>query len=349
MKPTSDRKRQANRRNAQRSTGPRTPEGKARSRANAIKHGLLAETVLINGRDPIENPDDLNDLLNALIDQFSPRDPHQQLLVERLAICYWRLRRAYRHEAQSIMQRRADDRSERARTSRDSEGQPEPFLAALPPDAEFSKLIRYESLIDRELQRTLQQLHRAQRPEPFTPITPPPPDGTPASAGPHGGLADLLGAVANLHDETKPRPDAANANACPQASLRASVPSCLRACPDETNPRGGTEGLEETGAPPAPSFERGAPCGCPILRAAKGGGRTVPRHTLKWRNEPTPGRRECQGVPTGRPSCLRVFVPSSYPTLTQPRLRRSLLDSIETAAAGPAKWFRGSFPAFGQR
>ena len=206
MKPTSDRKRQANRRNAQKSTGPRTPEGKARSRANAIKHGLLAETVLINGRDPIENPDDLNDLLNALIDHFSPRDPHQQLLVERLAICYWRLRRAYRHEAQSIMQRRADDRSEHAKTSRQSEGQPEPFLAALPADAEFSKLIRYESLIDRELQRTLQQLHRAQRPEPFTPITPPPPDGTPASAGPHGSLADLLADLACLDGETNSRP-----------------------------------------------------------------------------------------------------------------------------------------------
>jgi hypothetical protein len=44
---TSDKQTQANRRNAQKSTGPKTPEGKAAVRHNALKHGLLAERVLV--------------------------------------------------------------------------------------------------------------------------------------------------------------------------------------------------------------------------------------------------------------------------------------------------------------
>jgi hypothetical protein len=42
----------ANRANAQKSTGPRTAEGKAASRLNALKHGLDAESLIIPGEDP---------------------------------------------------------------------------------------------------------------------------------------------------------------------------------------------------------------------------------------------------------------------------------------------------------
>jgi hypothetical protein len=48
---TSDRKAEANRQNALKSTGPKTPEGKAAVRLNAVKHGLLSEQVLLPGED----------------------------------------------------------------------------------------------------------------------------------------------------------------------------------------------------------------------------------------------------------------------------------------------------------
>ena len=160
--PISDRKRQANRINAQRSTGPRTPEGKARSRANALKHGLLAETILINDRDPDEDRRDFDDLLSALIEDVRPAGAREQLLVERLAVCYWRLRRAHRYEAHCIDAHRRAQRASLGRSPEEA-GLPKP---SLPVPEWANNLIRYESLIDRELHRTLQQLHRLQRQRP---------------------------------------------------------------------------------------------------------------------------------------------------------------------------------------
>ena len=48
---TSDKQADANRRNARKSTGPKTPEGKAVARLNAVKHGLLSQEVLLPGED----------------------------------------------------------------------------------------------------------------------------------------------------------------------------------------------------------------------------------------------------------------------------------------------------------
>jgi hypothetical protein len=58
---TSPRKIEANRRNAKRSTGPKTVQGKQRSRANALKHGLAAATLR-----PVQKPED-NELLESLL------------------------------------------------------------------------------------------------------------------------------------------------------------------------------------------------------------------------------------------------------------------------------------------
>ena len=86
----TDRQIIANRRNARHSTGPRTESGKRRSRRNAIRHGLTAETVI----DILEDPADYRAFERAIKSDYSPQTAIEAQLVTRLASLLWRLRRA---------------------------------------------------------------------------------------------------------------------------------------------------------------------------------------------------------------------------------------------------------------
>jgi hypothetical protein len=81
---------EANRRNALKSTGPTTPEGKRRSRCNAVRHGLTAETVIA----VLENSDDYEAFEHAVISDYDAESAVERELVLRLASVLWRLRRA---------------------------------------------------------------------------------------------------------------------------------------------------------------------------------------------------------------------------------------------------------------
>jgi hypothetical protein len=95
----------ANRRNAQRSTGPRTPNGKARSRWNALKHGVLAKAVIPEPLQPYESRQEFDRLLATLRDEFAPQSAVEEMLLETIATCYWRLARIVRAEAAAISHR----------------------------------------------------------------------------------------------------------------------------------------------------------------------------------------------------------------------------------------------------
>ena len=99
---TSPNQLAANRRNAQRSTGPRTPEGKSAMRYNALKHGILAQAVIPAALEPYESRDDFDALITTLHDEFAPANAIEELLVEQIATAYWRLARLYRAEAGAI-------------------------------------------------------------------------------------------------------------------------------------------------------------------------------------------------------------------------------------------------------
>src|SRR5579859_261306 len=86
----------ANRLNAQKSTGPKTPEGKARSSLNALKSGIDAWSHIIPG----ENPADLEALTAQFHDHYRPADPVQLSLVDTLVSTEWIQRRLRRIEAQ---------------------------------------------------------------------------------------------------------------------------------------------------------------------------------------------------------------------------------------------------------
>ncbi len=92
---TSEKQARANRQNALKSTGPRTPEGKAAVRHNAVRHGLLAEEVLIAGEDEAA----FADLGERLRDELQPVGELESMLVDRIIGTSWRLRRIGRVEA----------------------------------------------------------------------------------------------------------------------------------------------------------------------------------------------------------------------------------------------------------
>jgi hypothetical protein len=93
----SERKRKANRENAKKSTGPKTPRGKAFSCRNALKHGLFVREAT-DFEALFENPQEFQRLLNGLWEQYRPIGKAEEVEVERIALCWWRLKRAWRHE-----------------------------------------------------------------------------------------------------------------------------------------------------------------------------------------------------------------------------------------------------------
>ena len=93
---------EANRGNALRSTGPQTRGGKRAVRRNALKHGLLAKEVFIQAGDGKERISEFRNLMAQLREDLQPEGVLEEMLVEKIAICYWRLRRALRSEIGEI-------------------------------------------------------------------------------------------------------------------------------------------------------------------------------------------------------------------------------------------------------
>jgi hypothetical protein len=87
---SSFRQIEANRRNARLSTGPVTEEGKRKSRQNALRHGLTAETVI----DALEDAEDYAAFEMAVTADYDAQSAVERELVLRLASLLWRLRRA---------------------------------------------------------------------------------------------------------------------------------------------------------------------------------------------------------------------------------------------------------------
>jgi len=250
----SQRKVDANRRNAQKSTGPRTSAGKVRARLNAVTHGILAKEAVVMKGDGAEEASEFAELVESLHAHLQPQDAVERLLIDRVAACYWRLRRAQRFEVGAVREGLDDCKTqpegpgpymkkydasvrklqlmhdiERHRRQKPAKGRQDPggrsirespstatdgldhqagngsdlavketaateaedrtakmeeairedkdlieraekqdalvdsrrpFLAALPADEPLNRLIRYETMLDRQLHRALSELRR---------------------------------------------------------------------------------------------------------------------------------------------------------------------------------------------
>jgi hypothetical protein len=142
----------ANRRNAKKSTGPKTPEGKARSARNAVKHGLLSRRPVL----PEEDGEQFEELRTNLFAELWPETALEKLLVHRLAGVQWRLARIPTLEAELFERFRVDplgnDEGLGAAWARDAG----PYGGAL------TRLARYETMLERSAVRLLAELRRLQ-------------------------------------------------------------------------------------------------------------------------------------------------------------------------------------------
>jgi hypothetical protein len=131
------------------STGPRTTQGKDRSKRNAVKHGIFAKLVVLKGESRAE----FDVLLSGLRDDFNRQGMLEGMLVERLATLSWRLCRLITAEGERM---------------RDTVN-----LLVVNDFVNLDILCRYEVSLDRALDRTLNQLERYQRMRLGQPVAPP--------------------------------------------------------------------------------------------------------------------------------------------------------------------------------
>lgn len=197
----------ANRENAQHSTGPRSPDGKASAAQNAMTHGLLsAALVLLTD----ESADEFAALAARVTSELAPASDLERELVSRIVGILWRLRRLARvetglftdgqlqHAAEQARERantfvrdpldallsanrQITDRARHAAAEQDAERfeadrhAPTPRLARAFVDREttFANLARYESALESRLYRALHELRRLQDARAGRPVVPP--------------------------------------------------------------------------------------------------------------------------------------------------------------------------------
>ncbi len=146
---TSQKQIEANRQNALKSKGPTTIEGKTRSSKNAIKHGLLSKDLVIHG----ECKSEYQIFRQALIDTFLPQGSIEFLLVEKIASCAWRQRRAIQAESSFFHKGLSNHWSPKSL---------ENFFKGQ-DGACLQNLTRYETALEKNFYRAMQQLKEIQK------------------------------------------------------------------------------------------------------------------------------------------------------------------------------------------
>jgi hypothetical protein len=147
----SDKQLEANRRNAVRSTGPKTIEGKSRSSRNNLRHGLTGHVTIM----PNEDREAHDTFCNELIDSFKPETPIEQQLAQSVAEDSWRLNRVRAIENNMFALGHADQHREIHIALADAKTFQERAI-------QFNLLTIYEQRINRNLQRNLKLLRELQ-------------------------------------------------------------------------------------------------------------------------------------------------------------------------------------------
>ncbi len=168
------RKVESNRRNAQKSTGPKTATGKKRVSRNAVRHGFFSKFLLIQHRDGKESQDEYAGFYADARKHYKPLGWLEEIWLEKIVVGSWRLRRLIRCESGQIaralvghsyelQQSKADDLADPdSVSSRDPEMDALTDHLLLPEKEELDKLLRYEAMISRQLNHAITELERMQ-------------------------------------------------------------------------------------------------------------------------------------------------------------------------------------------
>jgi len=145
----------ANRRNAKKG-GVKTSKGKALTRLNAVRHGVLSQEVLLEG----ESHEALCSLEEGLATEIQPHGELEGILVDRLVASVWRLKRTLKVETANM----AYEYQERIEGSYPFDRAQRQLLALRDMLAgdETEKIMRYETAIERQIYRALHELIRLQ-------------------------------------------------------------------------------------------------------------------------------------------------------------------------------------------
>jgi hypothetical protein len=166
---------EANRKNALRSTGPKTKEGKERVKYNAVKHGVLSDAIALF--KDYEEESVYQRILEALAEHLKPQGPVENMLVERMAVAHWRYRRLLKYEVSSTrlnLMRLDGPLSGWGRVEElvarlgPSETQLWKRLmveasSTIPKPDQMERILKYEASLERSFYRALDGLERLQR------------------------------------------------------------------------------------------------------------------------------------------------------------------------------------------
>jgi hypothetical protein len=164
---STERQRESARINGAKSHGPITPEGKAISARNSLRHGILAKTILLEG----ESLEHFQSFIRHLEDAFSPVGPIEDSFVETMALSKWRQMRIVGMEKAGIHHQIKAGHEARAEQSGPSGVTPlDPattaylaFTTINQQNRTLELMNRYETRCDRQYERALSRLFAAQR------------------------------------------------------------------------------------------------------------------------------------------------------------------------------------------
>jgi hypothetical protein len=159
----SQRKIEANRQNALKSTGPKTADGKASASRNALKHGLCAESPQV-AMALEEDPAAYEAFAQEMLEDLQPRGPVQRTLAQRIVFVAWKLQRIPEIEARLFEHGEGQVQHFR----RDEHGMRTPATVAeciseMGCNAYFGRLQMYEMRLERSFHAGLRQLERLKK------------------------------------------------------------------------------------------------------------------------------------------------------------------------------------------